>query len=131
MNQINEHDITKKMLDTIRKPLIVENEASDSIDLTGPELEEEKKEFMETVDPGTNFEVFKLYPQADNAVFAGNINNTIEWQFNLSEDNGLYVTLNNVRLDDSTFKTLQKLIGQYKNWSDKWKQKIRTEYNNQ
>lgn len=128
-SQINEHDMTKKMLDVLRKPLIKEDVASESMNLTGPELEEEKKRFMEAVSNGANFEVFKVYPDSQNAVFAGNIDNTIEWQFTLSENQGLYITMNNVKLDDTTFQTLQKLLGYYKVWDNEWKNKIRTEYN--
>ena len=130
-NEINEHDITKQMLDVMRTPLIKEDEApSESIELSSSELEDEKKKFMETVDNGTNFEVFKIYPKAENVIFAGDINKKIDWQFSLAEDNGLYVTLNNIKLDGPTFDTLKKLMGYYKNWSDEWKRKVRTEYNN-
>lgn len=128
-NQINEHDITKKMLSITRNSIIKEDsEPSEAIELTGVELDEEKKQFMEAVDNGTNFEVFKIYPKTENAIFAGNINHKIEWQFSLAEDNGLYVTLNNVKLDNPTFDTLKKLMGYYQNWSDEWKKKIRVEY---
>lgn len=129
--QINEHDMTKKMLDTIRKPLITENVApSEGIDLSGRELQEEQNVFKDNVTEMVEFEVFKVYPQVNNVVFAGIIESSIEWQYSYHESNGVYITTNNLQLTDELVETVRKLKAYFGIWRANWAKKLATEYKN-
>lgn len=128
---INEHDITKSMLETIRAKtsehikMINENE-QDIINLEGAELETEKTEFMDIVSPDTEFGGFKIYPTSRNVVFSGKFNNGVSWQF--SNTDGLYYDAPNMELDDKMLELLKKLAAHFENWKAKWAKKLATEY---
>jgi hypothetical protein len=141
-----QHDITKTMLNTIRDVQAKQlneyaNEANvqDSQEvqdnsttedngqaLEGQEINGEKKQFMDIVSPRVEFGEFKIYPDANNVVFNGKFDNSIEWQ--LSKADGLYVNMPNMELTNEILELLKKLSGYYLNWSDEWSTKLNTEY---
>ena len=145
---MNEHDVTKKMLSTIRnnqKGVITEekipevdtesivsstSEPSEAIDLTGEELEAEYNKFRETISPRVDFTEFKIYPQANNVTFSGKFQsmNGLEWQFSMVETKGLYIDADNLKLTDEVVETIQKLSGYYDVWVDEWANKLAVDY---
>lgn len=131
-NRIDEHDMTKKMLNIIRENA---NPANDSIDLNGPELKSEQTKFMDQITPRVDFNVFKIYPNANNVVFSGKFQdmNGMEFQMSLEETDGLYINVSNLQMTDEALKRLQVLRGYYKNWANEWANKLASEYkpNNQ
>jgi len=159
MNNLNEYDITKSMLKTIRceKHIIKESSAipnpnfepnsnfeikdtdnkndnlngSDEEDLTSAELSEEQKSFRDTVSPRVEFNSFTVYPKNKNVIFSGKFKNLggLEWQFTLEDTDGLYISVDNAQITNDTLNTIKKLKGYYDNWADKWAEKIATEYN--
>jgi hypothetical protein len=133
MENINEHDITRKMLSTMRVSTLTEgyNKKGDEEDLTSSELSEEHQNFRDTVTPRVDFTSFKVYPNNKNVVFSGKFEtmNGLEWQFTLEDVNGLYISASNVPISDDTLTTIKKLKGYYDNWADEWSKKIATEYN--
>jgi len=133
MEKLNEHDVTRGMLNRIRKSILNEEfgKSSDEEDLTSSELSEEQASFRDTVSPRVDFTGFKVYPKNKNVVFSGKFSNMggLEWQFTLEDANGLYITANNVPMTDDTINTIKKLKGYYDNWADDWAKKLATEYN--
>jgi len=111
---INEHDMTKKMLDSIRTntnvvpnepegekmdgydydkkmieaiqegALYGEEDDNDTIELEGEELKEEQDKFRQTVGSRVEFTVFNLYPEANNVIFGGKFQNLSGMEFQLS-----------------------------------------------
>tara|TARA_R110000796_G_scaffold252137_1_gene385321 strand:- start:18280 stop:18729 length:450 start_codon:yes stop_codon:yes gene_type:complete len=134
MERLDEQDITKQMLSTIRKKTLI-NESntstSDEEELTSAELSEQQTNFRDTVSPRVDFTGFKIYPKNKNVVFSGKFENMggLEWEFTLEDTNGLYITANNVPFSDDTIELIKKLKGFYDNWADEWAQKLATEYN--
>lgn len=130
MNNFNEQEITKRMLNEIRNHNINEN-AYEEEELTSSELSEEQTNFRNTVSPRVEFTGFKIYPKNRNVVFSGKFDNLggLEWQFTLEDANGLYITANNVPFSEDTINTIKKLKGYYDNWADEWAKKLATEYN--
>lgn len=130
----DEHDITKKMLNTIRvsKKIITENvdTSNDTIDVTGQDLKSEQNQFMDQITPRVDFTVFKLYPNANNAVFSGKFQdmNGMEFQMSLDETDGLYVSATNLQLTDEALNRLRALKGYYLNWVKDWANKLANEY---
>ena len=140
MEILNEVDVTRKMLSTIRgnnslnnQKLINENNnsTSDEEELSSSELSEEQKNFRDTVSPRVEFTSFKVYPKSKNVVFSGKFDSLggLEWEFTLEDNNGLYISANNVPFSDDTIDLIKKLKGFYDNWADEWSQKLATEYN--
>jgi len=135
MDYINEQDVTKKMLSTIRRNTLINEDFNsnntDEEELTSNELSEEQKNFRDTVSPRVDFTGFKVYPKNKNVVFSGKFENLggLEWEFTLEDSNGLYITANNVPFSDDVINTIKKLKGYYDNWADEWAQKLATEYN--
>ena len=147
----NEHDITKRMLNTIRKggnrlneneeitiddkeiddDGAIENETEIEVDSTEeenneldtPEAKEEASKISEMVNPLINVTSFKIYEDSGNVVMAGDFQNTdIGWQF--SKNDGLFINAENVNLTDNVKEMLDKLSAYYKNWQNDWASKI-------
>jgi|TARA_R110000851_G_scaffold251971_4_gene404481 hypothetical protein len=132
--KINEHDITRGMLKTIRQDRFINenlDSTSDEEELTSAELSEQQTNFRKTVSPRVEFTGFKVYPKSKNVVFSGKFENMggLEWEFTLEDTHGLYISANNVPFSDDTIETIKKLKGFYDNWADEWAEKLATEYN--
>lgn len=134
MGRINEYDITKKMLNTIRENTGVDqngqNGQTDVIELSGEERTSEEQKFREIIDASAQFNVFNIYPEANNVVFGGMIQGMggIEFQMTLEDTNGLYITGSNIQVTDEVADKIKKLKGFYDNWKAEWFQKLATEY---
>ena len=145
----NEHDITKKMLKTLREStnrlneneeITIDNEEMDNdgneieseteIESEGsenglntPEGKEEASKIGEMVNPLINVLTFKIYEDSGNVVMSGDFQNTdINWQF--SKNDGLFINAENVNLTDNVKEMLDKLSAYYKNWQNDWAGKI-------
>jgi hypothetical protein len=136
MKKINEHDITRNMLSTMRTSRLITEEfesepQSDEEELSSAELSEQQTNFRKAVSPRVDFTGFKVYPKNKNVVFSGKFENMggLEWEFTLEDTHGLYISANNVPFSDGTIETIKKLKGFYDNWADEWAEKLATEYN--
>tara|TARA_Y100000389_G_C17263446_1_gene414208 strand:- start:55 stop:507 length:453 start_codon:yes stop_codon:yes gene_type:complete len=136
----NEHDITKKMLNTMRKGInrlneneevftdneeVVDNETETEIKdgLDTPEAKEEASKISEMVNPLIIVKTFKIYEDSGNVVMSGSFQNAeIGWQF--SKNDGLFINAENVNLTDNVKEMLDKLSAYYKNWQNDWASKI-------
>jgi hypothetical protein len=143
---INEHDMTKKMMEVIRggyrSKLITEAEEQPSEDNTGGDqkdtispkegdavFNDEYKKLSEIVDPSVGITNFKIYPVDKNAFIEGNIlNNRAQFKMELSEDE-VKVDTGTIGLNDDNNEILKKLQGYFKNWKNEWAKKINTEFN--
>jgi hypothetical protein len=146
--KINEHDMTKKMMETLRggfvTKLIKEQEEvsvdqDDQKDTLTPKkgdavFNDELNKLMDTVDASAQITIFKIYPKDRNVVIEGNLlegeneGSGIKFKMNLKKRE-IETSMNNIELDDNISFILQKLKGYYNNWSDEWARKITTEYN--
>lgn len=148
---INEHDMTKKMMDIIRggykSRLITEADeqnqtaepemkpdAGDQKDTLSPKkgdavFNDEYKKLSEIVDPSVEITNFKIYPVDKNAIIEGNIlNNRAQFKMELTEDE-VKVDTGTIGLNDDNNEILKKLQGYFKNWKNEWSKKITTEFN--
>lgn len=155
MENLNEYDITKRMINEIRgtKRIITEDEEigsdvdnevdttqqnnennsdnQDEEELTSAELSDEQKKFRDTVSPRVEFTSFFIYPKNKNAVFSGKFKNLggLEWEYTLEDSDGLYISCDNVQMTEDAMNTIKKLKGYYLTWAEEWAEKISTEYN--
>lgn len=147
---INEHDMTKKMMSIIRgehgSKLIKEDigqmmktdndDQGDTISPTKGDavFNDELKKIQDIVDPSAQINNFKIYPSDRNVFIEGRI---LEGE---SEDSGIMfrmelkkrdieTTMKNIELDDDVSGVLSRLQGYYKNWCNEWAKKITTEFN--
>jgi len=140
MENINEHDQTKKMIDIMRggykKSLITENEGHDDTISPVPSdavFKDELKKLNDTVDSSGRITNFKIYPIAVNVI--------IEGTFLPGEDEGSGITfkmslkkgeietsMNNIELSDNISGLLTRLKGYYENWVKEWYGKLAKEY---
>jgi len=136
-SMINEHDMTKKMMDIIRGGLITEsNEGNDVISPSqnDPTYKEELKKFADTVDARVQFTKFKIYPNDKNVQLDGRLDSGINFFMDVKAMN-LSISITDpqgnplrIYIDDAILATIQKLDGYYKNWSEEWGKKLLTEY---
>lgn len=131
----DDYDSTKNMLTAIREGKstsgqLITEQSNDVIQLEGAERNEEEAKFRDVIGQRVEFTVFNIYPSANNVVFGGKFQDLggAEWQFSLEEDDGVYLTANNMKLTTDALEKLQKLRGYYENWSEEWAEKLATEY---
>ena len=151
--KINEHDMTKKMMDIVRggfntrlvsevqtgpeqdmgitAPKQDEGERKDTINATKGDavFKEEYKKLTEIVDPSIDITNFKIYPVDKNAIIEGNLlNNRATFKMELTADE-VTVDTGSIGLNDDNNGILKKLQGYFKNWKNEWSKKITSEYN--
>jgi hypothetical protein len=126
----SERDITKLILEHFREAKYKTINENDSIELSGDALKSEENRFREIISPRVQFTGFKIYPRANNVIFGGVFQNLggLEWQFSLENSDGLYITANNIQVNDEVISVIQKLKGYYETWADEWSDKLATEY---
>lgn len=136
---INEHDMTKQMIDAIRaksignKKLIKEEdesfnpEASDDFESELSEVEKyyfekDKPSFIEQVDPGAKITNYSVDKETENVVMGGTLANKMEWSY--SKDKGVQLgTPTGARYVDFTkdnSKIVNTLVNYYDIWKNKW-----------
>ena len=134
---INEHDMTKKMMNIIRTGLLTEaNEGNDVItpNQNDPTYTEEVKKFGDTIDPRVQITKFKIYPNDKNVEFEGRFDMGINFFMSIKAGRlSISITDNEgnaqrIYLDEELLTMITKLTGYYKNWSLEWAKKLQTEY---
>jgi len=140
---INEHDMTKKMMDVIRggyrTKLITEAEDQTALDAQKadadaefaeedkdtktyekgtPEYNSEYEKMADIVDPSVNIEFFKVNPKTRKAELSGTIlNGKGKFTMDMASDEvQLDTTL--IGLNDTNSEIMKKLQGYFKNWKD-------------
>ena len=146
-NSINEHDMTKKMMDVIRggykSRLISEademapepDDYRDTLDVkkTDSVYKAELKKLQDIVDPRVEITNFKIYPQDSNVLMEGiflkgeNEDTGIKFRMSLAAGE-INITMNNIEVTDKVSLLLTKLKGYYENWVDEWALKLANEY---
>jgi hypothetical protein len=135
---INEHDLTKKMLDTLRGVSLIK-EAEEGNDVISPSEDDqvyndEAKKIADTVDPRIQITKFKIYPRDRDVQFEGRLDSGINFfmstkamklSISITDENG---SPKSIFVDKDLLATLQKLNGYYENWTREWAQKLNTEY---
>jgi hypothetical protein len=135
-NNIDEHDLTKKMLDTIRngfrlsEDTQIKEETKDTISpINGDSVFNSEYDKLSTiVDPSAFITNFKIYPVDKNVIILGNlINGSVKFRMELKKDS---VELNTgmIELNDANNEIFKKFKGYFLNWKDEWSKKITTEY---
>src|ERR1035438_660270 len=137
LEQLDEHDITKDMLNIIREAqrprLITENDEHE-IDTITPKpgdavFNAELKKLQDTVDPRVKISNFKIYPSDENVVIEGTFlqredeNSGIKFKMSLAKGE-IETSMNNLDLNDKVSGLLNKLKGYYENWIDEWALKL-------
>jgi len=152
--RIDEHDMTKKMMDIMRggfKPLLKEEEtpAMGSVPTEEGKPEEAKdvitpvagdavfndelKKLQDTVDPRVKITSFKIYPVDENVIIEGVFlqrekeGTGITFRMSLAAGE-IETSMNDIELSDKVSLLLQKLKGYYENWVDEWALKLPNEY---
>ena len=150
---INEHDMTKKMMNVIRsgyKKLI--NEVEEPI--TGPDMKpipdeqkdtiapkegdplfkEELTKLQNTIDPRVKITNFKIYVKDNDVLLEGSFLNKnygesgINFKMSLASGE-IETTMKNVELTNEVNTILTKLKGYYDVWAKEWSLKLTNEYN--
>ena len=136
---INEHDLTKKMLNAIRNNKLLKEQEEEQSDVITPSendstYSEEVKKISDSVDPRVQITKFKIYPRDRDVQFEGRLDSGINFfmstkamklSISITDDQG---NATRIYLDNDLVKTIQKLNGFYENWTREWAQKLNTEY---
>jgi hypothetical protein len=146
-NNINEHDMTKKMMDVIRggykSRLLSEadelsptqDDYKDTLDVkkTDSVYKSELKKLQDIVDPRVEITNFKIYPEDSNVLIEGiflkgeNEDTGIKFRMSLAAGE-INITMSNIEVTDKVSLLLTKLKGYYENWVDEWALKLANEY---
>jgi hypothetical protein len=136
-NNINEHDMTKKMMDILRggyKDMLTEevDNQKDTKDYTtsNPIYQEELKKIKETVDSSIEIDEFRSYinPNNKNVMMTGTmLFGKVIFRFELIRDEAELSTIEPYDLTIENNEKISKMIGYFKNWRDEWAKKITEE----
>lgn len=134
---INEHDMTKKMMDILRggyKDMLTEevDNQKDTKDYatTDPIYQEELKKIKETVDSSIEIDEFRSYidPNNKNVMMTGTmLFGKVRFRFELIRDEAELSTIEPYDLTIENNEKISKMIGYFKNWRDEWAKKITEE----
>ena len=154
---INEHDMTKKMMSVMRGgyKLLMEDDGAtegatdgasnppldaveDSGDTISPKkgdsvFNDELKKLQDTVDPRVKITNFKIYPVDENVILEGvflqreSQDSGIKFRMSLAAGD-IQTSMTDIELSDKVSLLLQKLKGYYENWVDEWALKLSNEY---
>lgn len=134
---INEHDLTKRMLDVIRGGLLTEDDNDSDVitpSQTDAVYKEEVKKISDSVDPRIQITRFKIYTRDRDVQFEGRLDSGINFfmstkamklSISITDDQGQAIK---IYLDADLIATIQKLNGYYENWTREWAQKLNSEY---
>ena len=135
--RINEHDMTKKMMDILRggyKDMLTEevDNQKDTKDYTtsNPIYQEELKKIKETVDSSIEIDEFRSYinPNNKNVMMTGTmLFGKVIFRFELIRDEAELSTIEPYDLTTENNEKISKMIGYFKNWRDEWAKKITEE----
>jgi hypothetical protein len=136
--KINEHDMTKRMMDVLRHGLLREDDSEGNDVITpapnSPEYKEEAKKLADSVDPRVQITKFKIYPRDRDVQFEGRLDSGINFfmstkamklKISITDENGQAIQ---IYMDSQLLQTVQKLLGYYENWNREWAQKLTTDY---
>lgn len=134
--KINEHDMTKQMLGTIRNKTSVSNnllkEEDESkigndfetalSDVEKDYLEKDKSSFIEKVDPGAKITNYAVDTETENVTMGGTLANTMEWSYSKSNgvELGTPVGSRYVNFSKDDLKVLNTLVNYYDLWKNEW-----------
>ena len=137
--KINEHDMTKQMIDAMRvksvgsKRLIKEDEESTNSavgndfetalsDVEKDYFEKDKASFIEKVDPGAKINSYTVDTKTENVTMGGNLANTMEWSYSKSNgvELGTPVGSRYVNFTKDDLKVLNTLVNYYDLWKNEW-----------
>jgi len=134
---INEHDMTKKMMDILRggyKDMLTEevDNQKDTKDYAtnDPIYQEELKKIKETVDSSIEIDEFRSYidPNNKNVMMTGTmLFGKVRFRFELIRDEAELSTIEPYDLTTENNEKISKMIGYFKNWRDEWAKKITEE----
>ena len=152
---INEHDITKMIIEAIRnkrhigKPLLKEEaithaEASGAqepdvakeetgeeptkVETDYPaEFKEDSEIFMDQVTPRVNFTVYNIYPDTNEVEFKGELYNGLKWEFKKT-NKWAYINAYNLELDDINVELIKSISTYFQNWMIKWSKEDLNQY---
>jgi hypothetical protein len=137
-NRIDEHDMTKKMMETIRggfNKIIKEAVEGDTIDVLPQDAEfQDQLGKLRTVHGSASITNFKIYPNDGNVVIDGGFlpNETqdsgIKFSMGLKAGE-VKIEMNGQNdLDTQVSQILTKLEGYYDKWCEEWWPKMSNEY---
>lgn len=142
---INEHEMTKMMIDVMSRKILKEEEEKAEGDQpkTGDVIApsesdstytDELKKISDTVDPRVQITNFKIYPKDRNVELDGRLDLGINFFMSIKEMK-LSISITDeqgraikIYLDNDLLGIIQKLNGYYTNWTKEWAQKLNTEY---
>ena len=133
---INEHDLTKKMLGTIRKNNIIKEAETDVITPSEDSsvFKDEAKKIADAVDPRVQITKFKIYPRDRDVQFEGRLDFGLnffmstkagEVSISITDESG---NSKQIYLKKDVMDAINKLNSFYQNWFRDWAEKLNTEY---
>jgi hypothetical protein len=136
-DRINEHDMTKKMMDVLRggyKNILI-SESDDQkdtkdYDSSSNTYQDELKKIKDTVDSSIEIDEFKSYinPDNKNVMMSGTmLFGKVKFRFELVRDEAELSTVEPYDLTDENNEKISKMVGYFKNWRDEWAKKITDE----
>lgn len=119
---------SRALLNKVRKHtnLKENNESQAGVStLSEVELEDEMNRFKEAVGSTAEFNEFKIYDGTNNIEWSGLLPvENLAWSFSLENNNGCYITVNALQLNNESLERINKLSAYYNVWLDYWMKEV-------
>lgn len=118
---INEREINQRMIKTIREGM----DNSTAMKPSDSDISSDQQEFRQNVAMEAKFIEFSILPDAGNVIFKGSIPGICEWSFELTNRDGVLITIPQpVVIDSDILEMFQKMTGVFENWKSQWSTKL-------
>jgi hypothetical protein len=121
---MNDYDLTKKMLNTMRVVLKEGTNENGAIPLSGEDKKEEEAKLSQVVGPihfpEENSAI--LYPHDNNVIIRGQFVEGLSFEMSITD--GVYITASSLSLTPTIADMLTKLAGYYEVWKTEWVEKL-------
>ena len=134
-DNLNEHDLTKRMLAVIKNQLVFESDMGNSDFESNMEtlekeyFEKDKESFLGKVDNGATFTNYEINKENKNIIFSGILDSGIEWSYSKNDGVQIGTPVGNkfVSFTANDLKILNVLINYYDLWKSDWQDNFNTD----
>lgn len=132
---INEREINQRMIKLMKENAEQQqvvgnnnNNGGGAVSPSSSDVSGDQERFRQNIAADAKFTEFSILPDAGNVIFKGSIPGVCEWKFELTNMNGVEISMQQpVTITEKILTIFQKMNGEFENWRVQWGPKL-TEY---
>jgi predicted metal-dependent RNase len=119
---ISEREINQRMIKQLKENI---NGQQPEVTASESDVANDQAEFRQNVAMDAKFTEFSILPDAGNVIFKGSIPGICEWKFELTNRDGVEITIPQpTKIDKDILDIFTKMDGVFANWKGTWSTKL-------